>query len=1089
MNCSKCALSNSILPVAERESSRRALLAAALAMAAALAVMLPATMDPHPDGEDHAATVPDAALLPVFPSSAFATPEPTMLNLIGVAKFELGSETNDHFSDHIAIFRNGPHTYATIAMLGVDSVRILNLTDPLDPRSVSEVVHSADHPLRFPNGVAIFENGSRTYGAVTLEGDDGVQILNLTDPSNPRALGAIYNDNSTTLKKPYATAIFQNGSHTFAAVTGENDNGVQILDLTDPSNPRPVASINDTVDRSLGGARGIAVFEHETGTYAAVSGHDSDGIQILDLTDPSNPRAAGHVNGSRPLEYNGPADIAIFKNGSRTYAAVSMFKENGFRILNLTDPFDPSTVASIFDREDPDNYNLLAAESLAVFKNGSRTYAAVMGHDDHGIQMLDLTDPTDPQAVGGIRDDDDLALYHPHGMAVFRDADSIYIAVSAAQDNAIQILELVEAVVDETDPVITLNGAGQIDVPTAAPYSDQGATCNDAVDGALAVTTDNPVDTAVPGQYTVSYSCADSSSNTATATRTVTVVDGTDPVITLNGTGQIDVPEDTAYVDQGATCNDAVDGALAVTTDNPVDTAVPGQYTVSYSCADSSSNTATATRTVTVVDGTDPVITLNGTGQIDVPEDTAYVDQGATCNDAVDGALAVTTDNPVDTAVPGQYTVSYSCADSSSNTATATRTVTVVDGTDPVITLNGAGQIDVPEDTAYVDQGATCNDAVDGALAVTTDNPVDTAAPGQYTVSYSCADSSSNTATATRTVTVVDGTDPVITLNGAGQIDVPAAAPYSDQGATCNDAVDGALAVTTDNPVDTAVPGQYTVSYSCADSSSNTATATRTVTVVDGTDPVITLNGAGQIDVPEDTAYVDQGATCWDEVDGDLTSEITADTSGVDASTPGTYEVTYTCRDAALNSATAARTVTVSDGTDPVITLNGANPLDIPVGSAYVSPGSGCLDEADGDLTARITTDTSGVVASAPGEYLVLYTCTDDAGNTATATRTVTVSETDTTGPKPAISSAVTFPSNGASADFSINFGEPINAATFNGSDIAVAGGSVTSGPTHGANNQIFDFTIVPAADGSVSISIPSNVLNDTAGNPNRSYA
>ena len=37
--------------------------------------------------------------------------------------------------------------------------------------------------------------------------------------------------------------------------------------------------------------------------------------------------------------------------------------------------------------------------------------------------------------------------------------------------------------------------------------------------------------------------------------------------------------------------------------------------------------------------------------------------------------------------------------------------------------------------------------------------------------------------------------------------------------------------------------------------------------------------------------------------------------------------MTYTCRDAALNSATETRTVTVSDETDPVITLNGESRL------------------------------------------------------------------------------------------------------------------------------------------------------------------
>ena len=62
---------------------------------------------------------------------------------------------------------------------------------------------------------------------------------------------------------------------------------------------------------------------------------------------------------------------------------------------------------------------------------------------------------------------------------------------------------------------------------------------------------------------------------------------------------------------------------------------------------------------------------------------------------------------------------------------------------------------------------------------------------------------------------------------------------YSEVGATATDAVDGVVGVTTSGTVNVNVAGTYTVTYSAADAYGNAATATRTVTVEDTTPPTI----------------------------------------------------------------------------------------------------------------------------------------------------------------------------------------------------------------------------------------------------------
>lgn len=77
---------------------------------------------------------------------------------------------------------------------------------------------------------------------------------------------------------------------------------------------------------------------------------------------------------------------------------------------------------------------------------------------------------------------------------------------------------------DTTAPVITLNGTPEIILEVGGAYEDPGANATDDVDGALTPAVSNPVDAAVIGTYTVTYSAVDTAGNAALpVTRTVRV--------------------------------------------------------------------------------------------------------------------------------------------------------------------------------------------------------------------------------------------------------------------------------------------------------------------------------------------------------------------------------------------------------------------------------------------------------------------------------------------------------------------------------------------------------------------------------------
>ena len=90
--------------------------------------------------------------------------------------------------------------------------------------------------------------------------------------------------------------------------------------------------------------------------------------------------------------------------------------------------------------------------------------------------------------------------------------------------------------------------------------------------------------------------------------------------------------------------------------------------------------------------------------------------------------------------------------------------------------------------------------------------------------------------------------------------------------------------------------------------------------------------------------------------------------------------------------ATSSEPVVTPDTTAPVILLNGETTMELTVGSPYSEPGATANDDINGDVTQYIV--ISGVVnVNAAGDYTIVYSVADAAGNTASVERQVKVVE------------------------------------------------------------------------------------------------
>lgn len=161
----------------------------------------------------------------------------------------------------------------------------------------------------------------------------------------------------------------------------------------------------------------------------------------------------------------------------------------------------------------------------------------------------------------------------------------------------------------------------------------------------------------------------------------------------------------------------------------------------------------------------------------------------------------------------------------------------------PELTINGDAHIVLEAGETYAEPGAAATVRGEDITANIEISEVDTTKLGTQEVTYRVTNiKGRNPVTATRTVEIKDTTAPVITVTG-GDVTVYLNQTYSEKGATALDSFEGDLtsAVKSEGSVDTAKLGVYTITYTVADSSGNTASATRTVTV---RDQYVTLKSA-----------------------------------------------------------------------------------------------------------------------------------------------------------------------------------------------------------------------------------------------------
>ena len=388
----------------------------------------------------------------------------------------------------ITVATIGSSTYALVSAYDDDGVQIIDITDPFDPSPVAAMTDGeGGFELAGARHITTAAIGPSTYAFVSSS-DGGVQIIDITTPSSPTPAAFMSSALGTTFYDPRDLVTFAIGPSTYALVAG-NTIDIQIINITDPFNPNFVTAANHHAGIDFfDGVRGLDTAVIGSSTYALVAEHGGDAFRIINITDPSHPSPVATVHDSQDVKLDGATAVTAVTIGSSTYALVAAQSDNAIQIINITDPSHPSPVA--FAQDGIGGFDRLDyPEGITTATIGSSTYAFVAAFLD-GIQIIDITDPSDPIPAASVVNFDprfgNFAL--PEDIAVATIDSKIYVVAASYFSDGVPIINvafvsgplLTSASLDEGTGILRVEFSSAVDVTPASMVDLSGLVIRDS---------------------------------------------------------------------------------------------------------------------------------------------------------------------------------------------------------------------------------------------------------------------------------------------------------------------------------------------------------------------------------------------------------------------------------------------------------------------------------------------------------------------------------------------------------------------------------------------------------------------------------
>ena len=277
-----------------------------------------------------------------------------------------------------------------VVTISPSGILIADITNPESTTFVSTRSNGTDYPyLHAMIAISAFSIGDAAYAMIASQTGSWVSILNITEPANPTHLTVLENGANYDLNSPRHIAIIDADGSTFAVITSRTTGTVTILNMDNPEMPVQIHAIKDGIDLALSSATGIELVQINTRTYALVVSNNDDAMQIIDITHPQLPFPVSTVqkSGTEYSGLNSPHYVAALQVEDVTYAFVTSPSANSTQVIDITNPSQPNPVAVL---QNGTEYTHLAKPLYISVHTDDAAYALVGARTSNGIEIIKL---------------------------------------------------------------------------------------------------------------------------------------------------------------------------------------------------------------------------------------------------------------------------------------------------------------------------------------------------------------------------------------------------------------------------------------------------------------------------------------------------------------------------------------------------------------------------------------------------------------------------------------------------------------------------------------------------------------------------
>ena len=290
-------------------------------------------------------------------------------------------------------------TYTLSSVYSEDAVRITDITDPDSPVHLYTMLDGQDgFVMDGPIGVDITTVSDRTMAVILGYWSYTIQVVDVSEPASPVPVATFRaGENGFVIDGIVDVDTVELDGVTYAVVASGLANAIQIIDITDTSGP--IATIRSGESGfDLGLPEGMNIVHMHDRVYLAVSSFFGGNVQIIDITTPTDPRPVSTIQaGDEGYEMMGyPVDLDSVHVGDQTILVVGSYQRNSITMIDITDPYNPYSVSTAAGSN---GFFLREVESVSAVDMGSGVFVAVSSNAD-SVQLVDITDPANPVQAG-----------------------------------------------------------------------------------------------------------------------------------------------------------------------------------------------------------------------------------------------------------------------------------------------------------------------------------------------------------------------------------------------------------------------------------------------------------------------------------------------------------------------------------------------------------------------------------------------------------------------------------------------------------------------------------------------------------------